>query len=179
MNNSNFLIEMLAHVPLSTHKEPKNIFLVSDQPEEYIFQFSKYKFLNLDVEVSSIDDFNNRIVEFNNETFDVAIIEKNISNIDSAHISRILKRDGLVSAIGDSNFISLKELAKNFRIAMPYIANNNILLFGSKFYHSTADINLQRSDLLEDLNYYNSDIHISSFSLPNYIKREISSFVKN
>ncbi len=177
------LVEMLAHVPLSTHKEPQHIFLVSDQVENYLEQFSKYQFLEFDIEVSLIEDFDGRIAEFENGVFDIAIIDQKLNNIQIAHISRVLKKDGLVAMVGES-FETLKNLAKNFRIAMPYLVFmkdnfSEILYFGSKFYHPTADINLQRSDLLEDLNYYNSDIHVSAFYMPNYIKNEIANFVRN
>ena len=51
--------------------------------------------------------------------------------------------------------------------------------FATKKYHPTADIILQKSDLLEGLEYYNSDIHKSSFILPNYLKESLKILIKN
>jgi len=51
-------------------------------------------------------------------------------------------------------------------------------IMGSKLYHPTADMILQRADLIDGLKYYNSDIHKASFILPNYIKQELGELYK-
>jgi len=109
-----------------------------------------------------------------------------------AHVYNILKDDGIVVAQGESWWIDM-ELHKEimgvigefFKIVMPYRfemysypgCNWNFIL-GSKFYHPTADINLQRADLLDGVKYYNSDIHKASFVLPNYVKKELGELYK-
>ena len=108
-------------------------------------------------------------------------------------ISRVLKDDGLVVTQGKSYFLDLashkellKKVAKNFYIAMPYryemlCYEGGVYSFilASKKYHPTADINLQRADLMDGLKYYNSDIHIASFAKPTYIHRELLGVAKN
>jgi spermidine synthase len=38
---------------------------------------------------------------------------------------------------------------------------------------------LHKSDLLEGLEYYNSDIHKASFILPNHLKNSLKGILKN
>ncbi len=109
-----------------------------------------------------------------------------------AHVFKILKDDGIVVAQGESWWIDMplhKEImgviGEFFKIVMPYRfemysypgCNWNFVL-GSKFYHPTADIVLQRADLLDGVRYYNSDIHKASFTLPNYVKQELGELYK-
>jgi spermidine synthase len=102
-------------------------------------------------------------------------------------IDRISKDDAIVVAQGESWWIDMplhKEILKIFgdffKIAMPYRFEmysypgcNWNFIFGSKKYHPVADMILQKADLLENLKYYNSDIHKASFVLPQYIKKEL------
>ncbi len=109
-----------------------------------------------------------------------------------AHVDRVLKDDGLVVAQGESWWIDFnlhKEIMKTignfFKIVMPYRfemyvypgCNWNFIM-GSKHYHPTADLVLQRADLIDGLKYYNSDIHRASFVLPNYVKKELGDLYK-
>jgi spermidine synthase len=45
-------------------------------------------------------------------------------------------------------------------------------MLASRFYHPTADINLQRADLTDGFAYYNSDIAIAAFATPTQINNE-------
>ena len=49
---------------------------------------------------------------------------------------------------------------------MPFKFGHNTSIIASKRYHPTADINLQRADLLDGLNYYSAEIHNASFVFP-------------
>ena len=49
---------------------------------------------------------------------------------------------------------------------MPYRFGHQASIIASKKYHPTADLNLQRADFLDDLEYYSSEIHIASFVFP-------------
>ena len=40
------------------------------------------------------------------------------------------------------------------------------LLFASRRYHPTADLKLQKADMLEGLSYYSADMHTAAFVLP-------------
>jgi spermidine synthase len=176
---------MLIHTPLSTHKEPVKILIFSDRADEVEIELNRYKFLELQSRIVSTDDILETLQKEDSETLDTIIFDTKLSEnqkVIFAHSSRVLSKKGLLSIIG--TFGDLEILSSEFRIAMPYLVVNfekasETLLFGSKFYHPTADINLQRSDFLDGCNYYNSDIHTTSFVMPNHIKAEIRGFVKN
>ena len=180
-NNS---IEMLVHTALTAHKEPEAVLIITDNRESIQRELDRYKFLKLDLTISSTADILETLQNTTENSLDVVIIDGEIGNSLTifAHSNRALKRDGLISTRGD--FATLKVLASEFRIAMPYLVNSleeksTTLLFGSKFYHPTADINLQRADFIEGCNYYSSDIQYSAFIMPNFIKSKIKEFVKN
>jgi spermidine synthase len=169
---------MLVHTALATHKEPKRVLVISENRTEIETEFSRERFINLEVSFSNLEI----VPEFSENEFDVAIIEEKPSKLDFAHLKRVLSNEGVLTMVGD--FETLENLASEFRIAMPFLVNSleitsEILLLGSKFYHPTADINLQRADFLDGCEYYNSDIHVASFVMPNYIKSQIREFVKN
>ena len=208
--------EMMAHVPICTHKEPKRVLILSSSYIGVAREVLRHKEINLDLiekDEKLIDIFKQyfpNICDFSDErlnividdekefvsdakekTYDIVLVnKKSVDKTFYAHISRILKDDGLVVAVGSSwqkDFSSNKEIMKvlgeSFKIVMPYRFENYLncnynLILGSKFYHPTADIILQRADLIDDLKYYNSDIHKASFTLPEYIKKELGSLYK-
>ena len=109
-----------------------------------------------------------------------------------AHVFKILKDDGIVVAQGESWWIDMPlhkqimgVIGEFFKIVIPYRfemymypgCNWNFVL-GSKLYHPTADMILQRADLMDGLRYYNADIHKASFVLPNYVKQELGELYK-
>jgi spermidine synthase len=90
-----------------------------------------------------------------------------------ANIQRVLKDDGLIAFATESFHkdeeklkSDLELVGKNFWIAMPYRFGHSTAILASKKYHPTADIVLQRSDLLNDLEYYSTEIHHASFVFP-------------
>ncbi len=110
-----------------------------------------------------------------------------------AQANRVLKDDGLMAVQGSSWFVDMDEhkkilqkMGSLFGIVMPYRyemitypgVNWNFIL-ASKKYHPTADIILQRADLIEDLKYYNSDIQRAAFAVPTYVKKELLGIAKN
>ena len=181
MNQNN--IEMLVHTALNTHKEPAQILILTNNEKEFQLELDKHKFLDLEVTFSTSQNGLTLLKNTSPETFDIIISDSVSDEVKIfAHSNRVLRNKGLISTSG--NLESLKTLSAEFRIAMPYLVNNlelqsEVLLFGSKFYHPTADINLQRADFLDNCNYYNSDIQNSSFVLPNFIKNSIKDFVRN
>ena len=174
--------EMMVHVPVCTSKEAKEILIISENPELLKKEVQKHKESNLKVieaslkEVSALDD----------KSYDVVISEMEIDDAFFAHVNRILKDDAQFVTTHPSldNVSANKELmtkaAKYFKIIMPYsIGNGSTALFCSKEYHPTADINLQRADMIDDTNYYNSDIHPAAFAMGNYIRKEYLGIIKN
>lgn len=102
-----------------------------------------------------------------------------------ANIDRILNNDGVLAfattsfSNDDEKLINdLKCVGEKFWIAMPYRFGHNTCILASKKYHPTADIILQVSDLLDNLNYYSSEIHTSSFIFPAYIHRKLTGIAK-
>ena len=103
-----------------------------------------------------------------------------------AHISRVLKDDGLVSMVHPSldnvedNKSIMQILGNYFKIIMPYnLGNCETAVLASKEYHPTADINLHRADMLDGLEYYNCDVHPASFAMGNNIRKVYLGISKN
>ena len=61
---------------------------------------------------------------------------------------------------------------------MPFKFGHNTSILASKKYHPTADINLQRSDLLDGLDYYSSEIQLASFVFPATEHRALTGIAK-
>ena len=117
---------------------------------------------------------------------DVIICEMSADAPSVAHINRILKDDGQLCITHDSldeiesNTTLMQALGRYFKIIMPFnLGNGSTALLASKEYHPTADLILQRSDMLDGLSYYNCDIHIAAFAMPNYIRKEYLGIIRN
>jgi len=176
-----YLIEMLIHTPINTHKEPQKVAVIGNDIDSYKEEFKKQHFLNL--EINYIDSLQ-QLQDIESASLDVIIVDTILESDKRffAHLNRALNDKGLLSLNGDLN--NLAPVAEEFLIAMPYLiysfeSATKPLIFGSKFYHPTADIILQRSDFIDNLSYYNSDIHTASFTMPNWIKSQIREIVKN
>ena len=185
--------EMLTHIPICTHQEPKRI-LVINGTKEITKELEKYKF----DEIINIDAINAiaKLSDIGSRKFDVAIVATNefTSNRDFwIELTKMLDEKGVVS-IKMSNIISNKEEATKelklagsvYQIAMPYRYESskdgevveNYLMLASRFYHPTADINLQRADLTDGHRYYNSDIAIACFAVPTFIYKDYLGVIK-
>ncbi len=218
--------EMLAHVPMCTPRDPKNVLIIGGgnggtarevlrhegvkvdlvEIDEEVVNSSKKYFSNLgdwenerlNVVIQSGMDF---ISNAKDESYDIILVDANSGDLSNelydatfyAQANRVLKADGLISVEGGSYWMDLENhkkilatVAKPFGIAMPYRyemhtypgTNYNFIL-ASKKYHPTADIILQRSDLLEGHNYYTCDIHRAAFTVPKYIKKALLGIAKN
>lgn len=174
--------EMMVHVPVCTSKEAKNILIISNTAEKLREETARHNESKATVvscnlsEISSLAD----------SAYDVVISEMPSERAFFAQVDRILKSDGQFVTTHpslddiESNKILMTMLANYFKIIMPYnIGDGTTALFCSKEYHPTADINLQRADMLDGLSYYNSDIHPSAFAMGNYIRREYLGIIKN
>ncbi len=174
--------EMMVHVPLCTHKDPKNILILSDNAVAIGAEVSKH----YDIKATTVTPLLKSIQVADAHSFDVIISECTYDDVMLAHVSRALKDDGLFVTTHpqldniDANKKIMSELGKYFKIIMPYhLEDGSTLLLASKEYHPTADIILQRADMLDDLEYYNSDVHIAAFAMGNYIKRAYLGIIKN
>lgn len=74
-------------------------------------------------------------------------------------------------------------VARDFgNVLMPFILPSFMCEFYgflSKTLHPLADLKLQKSDMLENMQFYNSKLHESMFCLPNILKNLVSKYVKN
>ncbi len=174
--------EMMVHVPMCTSKEAKNILIISDNAEKLTTEAGRYKEINLTVIGCSL----NEISSLSDESYDVVISEMGNDAALFSHVNRVLKKDGLFVTKHPSldcveeNKSLMSMLGKFFKIIMPYnIGDGTTALLASKEYHPTADINLQRADMIDGLSYYNSDIHPAAFAMGNYIRKEYLGIIKN
>ncbi len=175
--------EMMVHVPLCTHKNPENILLIADDADSLTKELERYK--DCKVQTLKVKDALEAIREFEDNSFDIVLCENYEDVALLAHISRVSKEDALIAMTHphldeiEANTTLMKTLSRDFKIIMPYNAGENTLILASKEYHPTADIILQRSDLLEGQKYYNCDIHVASFAMGNYIRKNYLGVIKN
>jgi spermidine synthase len=174
--------EMMVHVPLCTNKNPENVLIISDDANLLSKEVEKHNEISSNVVACSLDSLR----DLSDTSYDVVVCEMKGDSAVIAHINRILKEDGQLVISHDSldethsNKILMQVLGNYFKVIMPYnIGDGATALLASKEYHPTADIILQRSDMLDDLSYYNCDIHVSSFAMPNYIRKEYLGIIKN
>ncbi|MFA6188631.1 MAG: spermidine synthase [Sulfuricurvum sp.] len=177
--------EMMVHVSMCTHKEPKAVLVASDKSDLLNAELARYRESTVTnvggsdlLEVfRNVDEKSADVVMVDALTTDGAVI---------AHISRILKDDGLVvmkhPSLDDvsANKPLMEALGNYFKIVMPYrLEDGSTLLLSSKGYHPTADIILQRTDLLEGHQYYNCDVHPAAFAMPQYIRKNYLGLARN
>ncbi len=115
--------------------------------------------------------------------------------IPSAHeidgLSRMLDKKGiLVHSLAhpyiqkDKFTSSLEALGEFFGIVMPFcvplsLFSHDLYVFASYSTHPLADMWLQKIDMLEDVQYYNADIHQAVFAMPTSITSNLKGIIKN
>ncbi|WP_321313704.1 spermidine synthase [Halarcobacter sp.] len=159
--------EMMVHTPLCTHKEAQNVSIVGTINEGIKKEASKH---TGNIEFIDLATFNAK----NEKDVDVVIFtDVDIDELLLANIQRVLKDDGIITFATESFHkdeeklkADLKLVGEHFWIAMPFRFGHDTAILASKKYHPTADIILQRSDLLVDLEYYSTEIHSASFVFP-------------
>ena len=181
MKDNNAFNEMMVHLPLCTHKEATKVLIVGSNNEDMKAQAAKHN------KVSDIEFGDTSIITSKSEkNIDVIILtDVKIDELLLANISLILKEDGLIafpakafSRDEDQLFADLKLVGSKFWIAMPFKFGHNTSILASRRYHPTADINLQRADLLDGLNYYSAEIHNASFVFPAAEHRALTGIAK-
>lgn len=167
MRDTQAYSEMMVHTALCTHKEATNVLVIGSNCEQLKDETSKHS-ANFEFGDLSI------LTSKNEKTIDVVIFtDVQLDELILANIERVLNDDGVI-AFSTSSFSKDEEKLKKdlelvgtkFWIAMPYRFGHETAILASKKYHPTADLILQRSDLLNDLAYYSSEIHTASFVFP-------------
>lgn len=178
------LPEMMIHVPMCTHKDPKGVLVVTGESELLKAEMQRYRGISSTVESNA--DVLETLRSRGDKSVDVLILDTVVSDTAAlAHANRILKEDGVMVLRHPSldefeaNKSLLEVLGKYYRMVMPYNAGEITLLLCSNVYHPTADLILQRSDLMEGQQYYNCDVHIASFAMPQYIRKQYLGLLKN
>lgn len=176
--------EMMVHVPMCTYQEPKNVLVVSDTPDALDTELARHGELAVTHTPSS--GALEALRDVADGSIDVVLCEADVDAAIAGHISRVLCEDGVLAMCHPSleevqaNTVLMGVLGNYFKIIMPYrLANEETLLLASKGNHPTADINLHRADMLDGLEYYNSDIHPAAFAMPNYIRKTYLGIIRN
>ena len=193
MENLHFIRdEMLVHVPVCTHADPKRILVIGgcDNIRNELAKYSIFEeIVHLDAEGAVAS-----LAALGAKNFDVAIVADERFGGDREfwiELTKLLDAKGLVSA-PMSNLIlaqeqaeaELKTLGAIYRIVMPYRYEregdlvSSYMVLASRFYHPTADLNLQRADLTDGFRYYNSDIAVAAFQTPTFVNQRYLGIIK-
>lgn len=161
--------EMNVHVGLCVHKNVKNIYIKNND-----------LFAN---EAKKHEDL--QVISEQNQVCEVMIIKACELDEHLPFLQKYLSDDGiLILSDLPKEFSSISKKLDFFNIIMPFsygfsgYFEQGLSLFCSKKYHPTADLILQKADLLDGLEYYNCDIHIASFALPTSTKKTIREAIK-
>lgn len=177
--------EMMVHVPMCTHKNPQSVLVLSNDADALKGELARYR--DVDVAYAPASDLLGSLRNAADSSADIVMIDTLCEDSAAlAHANRVLKEDGLCvmrhpgldDTAANTNLIQI--LGNYFKIIMPYhVGEGTTLLLCSKEYHPTADLILQRSDLLEGHRYYNCDIHVAAFAMPQYIRKNYLGIIRN
>jgi spermidine synthase len=188
--------EMLVHVPICTHVDPKSVLVIGGCDNLYA-EIKKHKTISNIVRLG-VDEATDKIAELSKESFDIAIVATEVFGTDRFFwglINQALSDRGIATTLSSSLLTQEEAVASElatagelFKIVMPYryeslaedghLVCKNLLL-ASHHYHPTADINLQRADLTEGYRYYNCDIAIGAFQLPTVARKRFLGLIKS
>jgi spermidine synthase len=181
--------EMLTHIPMCVHPEPKKVLLIGEN-ESIASELKKHQ--SSDLQVLDAKEALLSLQELDEGSVDVIIVSTKLFESDRVFwglVKRVLSLKGVVSSVASSLVdeeikakAQIETMGEYFRIVMPYVfmqQHCEFALFASNMLHPTADINLQRADLTEGFRYYNSDIAIAAFAMPNMIRKEFRGLIKS
>lgn len=177
--------EMMVHVALCTHKFPASVVLLSNDPVLLEGEVKRHR--DVSAKTLSAADVLESLRNTADKSADVILLDAQCTDSAAlAHVNRVLKEDGLMVCKHpdlddvDANKQLMQILGNYFKIIMPYYdGTGSTLLLCSKEYHPTADVILQRSDLLEGHQFYNCDVHIGVFAMPQYIHKNYLGVIRN
>ena len=181
MNSSKVFAEMMVNIPLCTHIEAKKVLILGTVCESIKNETLRHK-------KESSFEFGDLSLIDSKQDKDIDIVILTDIKIDFQTVSdifRILKSDGILTF--NSSFYSkdiealkndLELVGKLFWIAMPFNFGHTTSILASKKYHPTADLNLNRAEFLEDMDYYSAEIHAASFVFPAKVHKELTGIAK-
>lgn len=177
--------EMMVHVALCTHKFPASVLLLSNDASLLEGELKRHR--EVSWKTVSTTDVLDALRNAGDKSADVILLDMQCSDSAAlAHVNRVLKDDGLMVCKHpdlddvEANKQLMQMLGNYFKIIMPYYDGaGSTLLLCSKEYHPTADVILQRSDLLEGHQFYNCDVHIGVFAMPQFIRKNYLGVIRN
>ena len=174
--------EMMVHVGLCTNKDPKKVLILSNDSAAMVAEVEKHFDIACEVIAADI----NALRDVADDAYDVVISELDSDAAILAHYNRALKEDGLLVTVHptldnvEENTSIMEVLARYTKVIMPFnLGNGATALLASKEYHPTADIILHRSDMLDNLDYYNCDVHPAAFAMGNNVRKAYLGVIKN
>lgn len=174
--------EMMVHVGVCTNKNPQNVLIISENATAMAAEVAKHD----NIACKTISTDMNSLRDIEDGAYDVVVSEMASDAAVFAHISRVLKEDGLVVTTHPSlneveeNKQMISILGKYAKVVMPFnLGNGETALLASKEYHPTADIILHRADMLDNLEYYNCDVHPAAFAMGNNVRKAYLGIIKN
>lgn len=195
MSNTTNYNEMLVHVPLCSHKNPENVLIITDDATGVKTETSRHDADEMNFTVLAASKGESMISDAADDSFDVIIFDTalNLDKAFLAHLNRVTKSDALIvskmeafTADIEGTRSTMKALGEYFRMVMPYsfdtTQDSNVrstIMLASKFFHPTADVILQRTDMLDGLAYYNCDVHPATFAQPNFVRTALKGVALN
>ena len=186
--------EMLVHIPICTHADPKRVLVVGGC-DNIKNELAKYDIFRETIYIDA-DKAKEQLASMDNKKFDVAIVADDKFATDREFWIELTKRldeKGLASSLAPDIVLDMQTTKESYKmlgaiygIVMPYRYEKEVdgklesayMTLCSRFYHPTADINLQRADLTDGFRYYNSDIATAVFKMPTFIFKEYLGIIK-
>lgn len=180
LNTQSALSEMLVHTAMCTHPNPQKLLIIAPGCGQLCSQLDRYHYGSLDMfedghEPHSQETLYDVIIACDIEWNDVAKLALKIASLLDANGVAVLQDSTDKSSLVEYKS-RLEEFKKYFFVVKPFELGK--YLFVSRRFHPTADIVLDRADLMDDLSYYNADWHIASFTMPTFMKQALAKVVE-
>ena len=160
---NSYFFELAIHTPLCVIQEPKRVLIVSDHPAELAL-----------AELAKHTSAPEAVVSREpNGVFDI-IYDLRTAQPET-RLNEALTPHGIVIKAFSVLNHQLISMYSAFRYVAPFGFSSLApaqhapitgFLFASRRFHPTADLLLQKADMLEPLEYYSVDIHHAAFALP-------------
>lgn len=201
--------EMLAHIPYCTASQPESVLICGTLNAVIAYWLAKYDikvdmvvgdmeamhtlsgFIPNFKEIKENKNitFYERFIDIKHSGYDIVIHCSSPKLYEFEAIKKMVNKKficifGLANCyLEPSVALDTLAFAMNFgNIMMPFILPTltpNFYTFLSNYAHPLADLQLQKSDMLDNMQCYNSNIHASVFRLPTFLQNMIAPYVKN
>lgn len=201
--------EMLAHIPYCTASQPKHALICGTLNATIAYWLAKYgikvdmvvgdmEALHTlsgfipnfkEIKEHANIEFYERFMDIKQSGYDI-IIHASSPKLHEFEALKKMANKKFICIFGLANLylepslaLDTLALAMNFgHIMMPFTLPTltpSFYTFLSNYSHPLADLQLQKSDMLEDMQCYNSNLHINVFRLPTFLHNMTAPYVKN